>query len=150
MGGSFTVTTEQGGNSGSGSTGLPGNVIFGVSPRAGYILHMSNLLSFWLRGGLSFVTEHSSFSSTTGGVTTTDSSSFDQFSIDLEPQLVLTPMPHVGITAAVDLDVPFGGSWSQEEDTNNTNTNMQTTVKTSGGASILYLSLITIGAFVHF
>jgi hypothetical protein len=81
--------------------------IFGIAPRGGYILQMSELFSFWLRGGFSYNTGTVKIvqnGQTVGSETT------NQWALDLDPQLVLTPFSHVGFTAGATADIPFGGS----------------------------------------
>jgi hypothetical protein len=85
----------------------PSTTIFGIAPRGGYILQMSELFSFWLRGGFSYNTGTVKLvrnGQTLGSETT------NQWALDLDPQLVVTPFPHVGFTAGVVADIPFGGS----------------------------------------
>lgn len=88
----------------------PKTTLFGIAPRGGYILHVSELLSVWLRGGLSYytVTVHT----TEPGNAGTDSNNFDQLSLDLDPQLVITPIPHVGFTIGATADIPLTGGHS--------------------------------------
>jgi hypothetical protein len=80
---------------------------FGIAPRVGYVLELTNLFSLWLRGGFSFYTEGDS--QTLG---TNTGSGVNQFALDLEPQFVITPLAHVGITLGPTLDLPlFGQRW---------------------------------------
>lgn len=93
------------------STTTPGapttRTLFGIAPRVGYILRLTNLFGLWLRGGLSFYTE-----SDTTNVGANVSSGSNQFAMDLEPQFVITPLPHIGLTMGPTLDVPlFGRIW---------------------------------------
>ena len=69
-------------NGGTQTTTLqaPKSTIFGVAPRAGYILHFSELISLWLRGGLSYYTMTQHTNPANGE---TDSNNFDQLSLDL-------------------------------------------------------------------
>jgi hypothetical protein len=82
--------------------------IFGIAPRAGYLLRLTDLFSLWLRGGFSFYTDGDK--RTLGN---NPSSGANQFALDFEPQLVITPLPHVGFTLGPTLDVPlFGQIWA--------------------------------------
>jgi hypothetical protein len=94
-----------------GSTTIPGapasRTLFGIAPRAGYVLRLTNLFALWLRGGFSFYTE-----TDTTNVGNNVSGGLNQFSMDLEPQFVITPLPHLGLTIGPTLDVPlFGRIW---------------------------------------
>jgi hypothetical protein len=108
----------------------PKTTLFGVAPRGGYILHMSDLVSLWLRGGLSY---YIASTKTVVDAMTTQTVDQHQFALDLEPQFVFTPIPHLGFTAALNVDIPFGGNTSTETDT----PGMSTTF--SAGSSIFYL-----------
>jgi hypothetical protein len=95
------------------STTTPGNpnvttdnaktTFWGLAPRAGWILHLSDLFAFWPRGGISF--GDMAFSQA-GNPTVT------QWALDLEPMFVFTPVPHAAITAGPVVDIPFAGSSS--------------------------------------
>jgi hypothetical protein len=136
-------TDFSNGTSQTGSTPAPKNTVFGIAPRAGYILGLNNLFSLWLRGGLSFYTlsNKTSGNNTNANVTTTDS--VHQFSLDLDPQLVITPIPHLGFTAGLTADIPFAGGHSEETDSGGTSTTF------SAGSSIFYFGL-TLGMLGYF
>jgi hypothetical protein len=81
---------------------------FGFAPRGGYILPLSDMFALWLRGGLSYYIASNSQpnnNNNSSGPTT----AVNQLSLDLEPQLVLTAIPHVGFTAGLDADIPLTG-----------------------------------------
>jgi hypothetical protein len=85
----------------------PTEVLFGFAPRVGYVLRLTDLFSLWLRGGFSFYSEGDSF--TFGN---NPGSGENLFAIDLEPQFVITPLPHIGISLSPTLDLPlFGQRW---------------------------------------
>ena len=101
-----SVTTENGNDQ---------QVLFGIAPRVGYILHLSDLFSLWLRGGLSFYSETDDL---TAGVD--PHAGANQFALDLEPQFVITPLSHVGISLSPTLDLPlFGSTWRDPNETAN-------------------------------
>jgi hypothetical protein len=82
-------------------------VIFGFAPRVGYVLRLTSLFSLWLRGGFSFYSEGDSLT-----IGTNTGSGANLFALDLEPQFVITPLPHVGISLSPTLDLPlFGQVW---------------------------------------
>jgi hypothetical protein len=90
------------------NTNRPSETIFGFAPRGGYILGLSDLFALWLRGGFSYYTLSDKL--TNGNVSV--SSGRDQFALDLEPQFVFTPIPHLGFTAGATADIPvFGHNW---------------------------------------
>jgi hypothetical protein len=155
LGGNDSEKTELGNNSNTVSTGSPTTTVFGIAPRGGYIFRFTNLFSLWARGGFSFYNESTNSQSTftNNGLKTTQTvkTSDHVFSIDLDPQLVLTPLPNFGLTAGVTFDIPLGGGNTNETDSVATNGGMTITNdnKTSGGASAIYLG-VTLGLFVHF
>jgi hypothetical protein len=144
-GSSGTETDSSNGSSVTTSTSSPSTTLFGIAPRGGYILGLNNMFSLWLRGGFSFYTE--SRTTTTGDNADNNlakqTNNFHQWSLDLDPQFVITPFPHIGFTAGVTMDIPFGGGHSIENVTNNTTTTF------SAGASDFYLG-VTLGMLVHF
>jgi hypothetical protein len=113
LGGNVKRETDlaNGGNQTT-TNSAPTNTTFGLAPRVGYILHLSELFSIWLRGGLSFYTETVKQSETNGNQTTTFSANYDQLALDLDPQLVITPAPHLGFTAGLTGDIPITGGHS--------------------------------------
>lgn len=103
---SATTTT----NNRSVSVDAPRETLWGIAPRIGYVIGLSDSFAFWPRGGFSFNdgTNSSEQIATTnaGGVSTT------LFALDLEPTFVWVPIEHVGITASGILDIPITGSAS--------------------------------------
>jgi hypothetical protein len=136
LGGSGSSETyESNGNTQTTTGPEPKSTIFGIAPRAGYILHLTDLLSLWLRGGVSFYTATSKTSNTNNGQTTTNSFNFDQLGLDLDPQLVITPIPHFGFTVGVTGDIPLTGGISES-----------TTVSGGGSTSVSsHASLLFVG-----
>jgi hypothetical protein len=113
----------------------PKTTIFGIAPRAGYILHLTDLLSLWLRGGVSFYTVTAKTSNTNNGVTTSNSFNFDQLGIDLDPQLVITPVPHFGFTVGITGDIPLTGGISETQNNGGGSTSV------SSHASLLFVGV---------
>lgn len=115
LGGSTTQHQQfKNGQTTDKSTDNPSVFLWGLAPRAGYILPMSDMLSLWLRGGPAYY--HVSFKTTTsaGNTTITDTNSLSQFALALEPLAVFTPTPHFGITGGPTIDIPVSGSATQE------------------------------------
>lgn len=113
-GGHQTQTNFQNGTSMLSEQGSQSMTVFGIAPRAGYIMKLSDSFSLWLRGGVSF---YNGTLRTSGNAGTLESDSQHQFVIDLEPQLVYTPIPHVGFTAALDGDFSpsFLGGYTHQD-----------------------------------
>lgn len=103
---------------------------FGIAPRVGYILPIGDTFAFWPRGGLSFNDVGVSTPTVTnpaGKVTDGGSATVTQWAIDLEPTFVFTPIPHVGITGAAVVDIPFAGSRSVTDPVNGTTVSVSST-----------------------
>jgi hypothetical protein len=88
------------------TTDHPKLTFWGLAPRAGWILHLSDLFAFWPRGGFSFADTATSLNNRT----TTNT----QWAINLEPMFALTPVSHAAITAGPVVDIPIGGSFSRD------------------------------------
>jgi hypothetical protein len=114
--------------------------VFGLAPRAGYIMKLTAAFSLWLRGGLSF---YNGTLSTAGAGGATQNDSQHQFALDLEPQLVYTPIPHVGFTAGIDCDLApsFLGGYSHQD--------VQVNTTTNGSADVVYLAT-SLGMVAYF
>ncbi len=140
LGGSHNVdTTPQNGPKTSTSTDAASRTIFGFGPRVGYILPLGDILAFWPRGGVSFysvrerqvVNDNNPNNNTT--VTNTDSI----LSLDLDPQLVIVPIPHFFFHVGPLINIPLSGSRSNEE------TNGSTTTTTKIDLSIFHFGIST-------
>jgi hypothetical protein len=117
---------------------------FGIAPRGGYILPLTEQWSLWLRGGFSYyIASVNTPTNTAANITTSGSVTVNQFGLDLEPQIVFTPFPHVSFTAGITADIPIAGGISYKTTTNDT------TTTTSDNSSIFYLGL-DLGMAVHF
>lgn len=121
----------------------PSVTLFGIAPRGGYILPLNDMFSLWLRGGFSYYTVTAKASNNNNGANQSATEGEHQPAIDLEPQIVFTPIPHVGFTAGLTLDIPFAGGVS-----GSTQNGGQTTT-TTDSASVLYFGL-TLGMLAHF
>jgi hypothetical protein len=113
-GGHQTQTNFQNGTSMTSEQGSQSMTVFGVAPRGGYIMKLTESFSLWLRGGISF---YNGTLKTSGNAATVENDSQYQFAIDLEPQLVYTPIPHIGFTAALnaDLSPSFLGGYTHQD-----------------------------------
>jgi hypothetical protein len=126
---------NNGGGTQTTTTNEPTNTTFGIAPRGGYIMHLSDLFSVWLRGGFSFYTLTWKESSTVANTTTTFSANYNQFALDLDPQLVITPFPHFGFTVGLTGDIPLAGGHSFTANTGGT------TSSVSAGSSLMFVGL---------
>jgi hypothetical protein len=81
-----------------------------LSPRAGYGLNLGSKLTLWLRGGATYFHQRQEFEGETLLTTTFADSGL---SVDLEPTLLFSPVPHVGLTAGLLANLPLWGSRSR-------------------------------------
>jgi hypothetical protein len=103
-------TTSQAGNT-SNSVDNPSGNAFGIAPRVGYVFGINNVISFWLRGGLSF--NHAGTSQPTNQCQNQDTTtSANVFGLDIDPQFVFSPASHFAFTAGPAIDIGFAGSAS--------------------------------------
>lgn len=133
-----TQSTETDNNSGGKQTvsvSEPKSTIFGIAPRVGYILHLTDLLHIWLRGGLSFYTTSVKQTVENNNNQVTTSFNAHQPAFDLDPQLVITPIPHFGFTVGLTADIPFAGGYSINVDQPNSTTSV------SAGQSLVFIGL---------
>jgi hypothetical protein len=138
-GSSKTEISFNNGTTNTTSTSNPSVIGFGIAPRVGYILPLTDMFSLWPRGGLSYYIASSSQSQ--GGNSTSET--INQLALDLEPTFVVTPLPHVGFTASLDVDIPLTGGISD----NVTGGGVSST--TSGHSAVFYLGL-DLGMLVYF
>jgi hypothetical protein len=118
------------------SRDLPTGWGFLVSPRVGYIIGLSPLLAIWPRGGVTYF--YAKSSSTNDSGTTTTKVSLNGFAVSLDPQLVISPVPHFGFTVGPVADIPLAGNVRTES----TNTNTSTTTSTDTSTKITNLGLV--------
>ena len=103
-------------------------------PRVGYIFDFTPLLSVWARGGFTYYWMKSDSTNPMGNGTRTRKDSFDGLALSLDPQLVITPVPHFGITVGPMLDLPLAGS--EKVETTTTSPAGSTTVTTENSLKI--------------
>ena len=140
LGGESQTTTTMNNVTNTVNGDQPKTTIFGVAPRAGYILGINNLFSVWLRGGLSYFTGTASATVQNG----TQSAEAHQFALDLDPQLVITPIPHLGFTAGLTTDIPLAGGHSLDNEPNGGGSQ-----NFSASAHLFYIGL-TVGMLGYF
>lgn len=90
----------------------PRTSLIGFAPRFGYVLPIGTTpFAFWPRAGFGFYSVSSKSEETSNlGVTSTTRVTDTLFSLDLDPQLVWLPVPHVLVYAGPLVNVPLGGS----------------------------------------
>jgi len=118
LGGSLSYMTVSGKTQAPTGTGGqlvrddPTSSIFVLAARAGVVLPASKLVGIWLRGGFSRISRSTDFKIADPGVgiTTTIVTTSTLVNVTLDPQLIINPFPHVGITFGALLDIPLGGS----------------------------------------
>lgn len=87
---------------------------FGFAPRVGYVLPLTEYLAFWPRGGLGIYHTNVHQTRTVANVETETSVSDTLLSLDLDPQLVITPYPHLFMNVGPLLNIPLTGSRSTD------------------------------------
>jgi hypothetical protein len=94
--------------------GKPSYTNFLIAPRVGYVLGLSRPISLWLRGGFTYfnVTSHSDPAVLPPN--TERSVTLWGMSLNLEPTLMISPIPHVAFTVGLLLDLPLTGKQSSE------------------------------------
>jgi hypothetical protein len=71
------------------------------APRVGYLLAPSRYVGVWLRGGIAYINMHLEIADVRQKISAT--------ALTLDPMLVITPLPHVGIFVGPSLNVGLGG-----------------------------------------
>ena len=90
----------------------PTTSIFVFAPRVGVMLPATPKVGVWLRGGISRISrsiESKDIDPQTGAQLTTTSTT-TLVNVTLDPQLVISPVPHVGLTVGALLDIGVSGS----------------------------------------
>lgn len=119
LGGSTTSERVEGGTKREVSVDAPSTTVFGLVPRVGYILPVGDILGIWLRGGFAF------YSVRTKTYDDNNANNYDVdkatvFSIDLDPQLTIVPFEHFFIGVGPLVNIPVGGTLTQEQTRGNT------------------------------
>jgi hypothetical protein len=99
---------------------------FLMSPRVGYALALTPMVAIWIRAGISYFTLSDENTNMAG--TTTTKHNMHGFSLGLDPQLVITPVPHVGFMVGPIADIPLSGNYKTEQ-SGMANTSVDTTIK---------------------
>ena len=113
----------------------PTSYAFGFTPRVGYVIPLTEYLAFWPRLGLGIYHTNSHQTRTVANVETETSVGDTILSLDVDPQLVITPYPHVFMHVGPILNAPLSGSRSTDT------TAGSRTVSVSNDVSLLRVGL---------
>ncbi len=83
---------------------------FAFAPRVGYVLGFTPNFGLWLRGGFTYFNMSVDPHPGNTNIGTVSNYGYSGFSINLEPQLVISPVEHFGFTVGLVADLPLGGS----------------------------------------
>jgi hypothetical protein len=103
---SSAETTQPDGINSSTKRELATQSIFLLSPRVGVLIPTSAQVGIWLRGGITRL----NLSSEPGAGSSNPESSVTFWDLTLDPQLVISPVPHIGITIGAALDIGIAGT----------------------------------------
>jgi hypothetical protein len=103
---SSAETTQPDGINSSTKRELATQSIFLLSPRVGVLIPTSAQVGIWLRGGITRL----NLSSEPGAGSSNSESSVTFWDLSLDPQLVISPVPHIGITIGAALDIGIAGT----------------------------------------
>ncbi len=93
----------------------PSRTLFGIAPRVGYILPFGNVMGIWLRGGLSFYSDRTRAQTIeNNNITRTVTNTDTLFSVDLDPQFVVVPIPHFFFHFGPLVDISLTGTAKNE------------------------------------
>jgi len=114
LGGTQEVESVNGATVVTRSSDAPTGTAIGLAPRVGYVLGLNDWLAFWPRLGFAFYSISSKTEELDNNVTTTRSTTYTQFSLDLDPQLTFVPFEHFFFHVGPLLSIPFAGTLSTE------------------------------------
>jgi hypothetical protein len=112
LAGSHTeVRTAGDGTQTTRDASTPRATILGFAPRGGYVLPLGPHFAFWPRAGFAFYSVRTRSEQTNSASNTPASTDTDTlFSLDLDPQLVWQPLPHVLLHVGPLVNIPLTGS----------------------------------------
>ena len=115
LGGSHSEDRTQNGGTTSRKHNSPEMTVLGFAPRVGYVLPLSPRFAFWPRAGVAFYsmrtkTEQSNEASAISTTVDTDT----LFSLDLDPQVVWSPIDGLFVHAGGIANLPISGAHSTE------------------------------------
>jgi hypothetical protein len=95
----------------------PKTTIVGFAPRVGYVLPIGHSLAFWPRAGFAFYSVSTKTPVVNGANVSSRTLTETALSIDLDPQLVWTPVQHFFINFGPLVNLPLSGSRTSENAT---------------------------------
>jgi hypothetical protein len=109
-----TTTTTVGATTQSVNTSGDNGAVSGflLAPRVGYVIPLGSVLGLWLRGGISYYNVGSEGPPNANG--NKDSNTLSGFGLNLDPQLVISPVEHFAITVGLAVDLPLSGTNKDE------------------------------------
>lgn len=116
LGGSSEVKTTQGGTTTTTERDAPKSTVFGLAPRAGYMLFLTDRIIFWPRGGFGLYSVSTRSETLQGNnqVRVTRTAGDTVFSIDLDPQFAFVPFDNFFFNVGPLLNIPIAGSRKTE------------------------------------
>jgi hypothetical protein len=95
------------------STDTPSDSAFVLAPRAGYAVALSAAVAIWIRAGITYYAvsaKETTPSPTSPGQFDSNQESDTGVAFNVEPELVLTPVRHFGLTIGLVGDIPLSGT----------------------------------------
>jgi hypothetical protein len=86
--------------------------MFGIAPRVGYVLNITDTFAFWPRGGFAYYT------ATDSPPAPLSSENTHQLALNLEPVFAWLPVEHFGFVFGPVVDVPLTGAHEVRNDPN--------------------------------
>lgn len=118
---------------GSSKSDIPTEDVIVFAPRLGVFLQGTPKVGVWLRGGLTHVVSTLSDEETDGnGFTQRTEQTTKLWDLSFDPALVLSPVPHVGITIGASLDIGLSGTIKETSGTSTTGDETDITASSYG------------------
>jgi hypothetical protein len=138
LGGSIERETLVGPTTTTVRTDAPTASAIGLAPRVGYIIPLGEHLAFWPRGGFGFYwvsQKTETLDNNDPNAVRTETTTDNFISLDLDPQLVITPVEHFFFHVGPLANIPLSGSRSTTE------AQGTTTRTTSNDLSLFHLGI---------
>jgi hypothetical protein len=97
---------ERSGGGFNASADTPTTTAFALAPRLGYLLPVNPMIGFWFKGGITYFSSKTEAKSMTG----TSSTTVTGLAFNIEPELIITPVPHFGLTVGAVGDIGLSGT----------------------------------------
>jgi hypothetical protein len=95
------------------SVDSPTITVFAFAPRVGYILSVNQMIGVWFKGGVTYFSVKGEATGMMNGASITASQTDSGFSLNIEPELVVLPVPHFGFTVGGLADIALSGNRNQ-------------------------------------